>query len=107
MVIPAPRRWLSPVVVGSVALGAGRLAMMPGVPLWDTSLSSNDRTRLDPDLGDVYRVIHRFLPTRPVYVIRIKPSEIAGIAERYVVRQIDGFDPRMLGRVLSRRESGA
>jgi Protein O-mannosyl-transferase TMEM260-like len=63
----------------------------------------DDRTRLDLDLGDVYQVIDRFLPTRPVYVIRVEPSEIAGIAQRYVVEQIDGFDPSMLGRVIRPR----
>jgi Protein O-mannosyl-transferase TMEM260-like len=66
----------------------------------------DDRTRLDLDLGDVYQVIDRFLPTRPVYVIRIEPSEIRGIAERYVVEQIDGFDTSLLGRVIRRREAG-
>ena len=66
----------------------------------------DDRTRLDLDLGDVYQVIDRFLPTRPVYVIRIEPSEIRGIAERYVVEQIDGFDTSLLGRVIRSREAG-
>lgn len=66
----------------------------------------DDRTRLDLDLGDVYQVIDRFLPTRPVYVIRIEPTEIRSIAERYVVEQIDGFDTSLLGRVIRRREAG-
>jgi hypothetical protein len=66
----------------------------------------DDRTRLDEDLGDIYDVIDRFLPTRPVYVIRIEPAEIAGVADRYVVQQIDGFDPSMLARVISPRQAG-
>jgi hypothetical protein len=65
----------------------------------------DDRTRLDLGLGDVYHVIDHFLPTRPVYVIRVEPSEIAGIAERYVVEQLVGFDASMLARVIRRREA--
>ena len=83
-------------------------------PLWYAQLIEgrrpdifiiDDRTRLDLHLGDVYDVIDRFLPTRPVYVIRVEPAEIAGIAERYVVEQLVGFDPSMLARVLRRREA--
>ena len=66
----------------------------------------DDRTRLDRNIGDVYAVIERYLPTRPVYVIRIEPSEIVGIRERYVLDQIDGFDPSMLARVVRPREAG-
>ena len=65
----------------------------------------DDRTRLDRDIGDVYDVIELYLPTRPVYVIRIEPAEIVGIRERYVLDQIDGFDPSNLARVISRREA--
>jgi hypothetical protein len=57
------------------------------------------------NLGDVYHVIDRYLPTRPVYVIRVEPSEIAGITERYVVEQLVGFDPSTLARIVSRREA--
>ncbi len=64
----------------------------------------DDRTRLDQNLGDIYDVIDRNLPTRPVYVIRIEPSEIAGIAERYETQPLGGFDPSMLSRVIRRRE---
>jgi hypothetical protein len=64
----------------------------------------DDRTRLDQNLGDIYDVIDRNLPTRPVYVIRIEPSEIAGIAERYETQPIGAFDPSMLSRVIRRRE---
>jgi transmembrane protein TMEM260 (protein O-mannosyltransferase) len=65
----------------------------------------DDRTRLDMNLGDVYHVIDRYLPTRPVYVIRVEPSEIAGITERYVVEQLVGFDPSTLARIVRRREA--
>jgi hypothetical protein len=66
----------------------------------------DDRTRLDQNLGDIYDVIDRNLPDRPVYVIRIEPAEIAGIAQRYVTEPIGGFDPSMLARVIRRREAG-
>ena len=66
----------------------------------------DDRTRLDRDLGDIYDVIDLYLPSRPVYVIRVEPAEIAGVRDRYVLEQIDGFDPSMLARVISRREAG-
>ncbi len=65
----------------------------------------DDRTRLDRDLGDIYDVIDRYLPSRPVYVIRVEPPEIAGVADRYVLQLIDGFDPSMLARVVSQREA--
>jgi hypothetical protein len=66
----------------------------------------DDRTRLDRDLGDIYDVIDANLPQRPVYVIRIEPPEVAGVASRYVLEQIEGFDPTMLARVIGRREAG-
>ena len=65
----------------------------------------DDRTRLDRNLGDIYDVIDRYLPTRPVYVIRIEPSEIAGVTERYETQRLGGFDPSMLARVIRRREA--
>ena len=67
----------------------------------------DDRTRLDENLGDIYDVIDRNLPTRPVYVIRVEPSEIAGIAERYEIQPLGGFDPSMLARVIRPREAAA
>ena len=66
----------------------------------------DDRTRLDQNLGDIYDVIDTNLPHRPVYVIRIEPAEIAGIAKRYVTEPIGGFDPSMLARVIRPREAG-
>jgi len=65
----------------------------------------DDRTRLDENLGDIYDVIDRYLPTRPVYVIRVEPSEIAGVAERYETQPLGGFDPSMVERVIRRREA--
>ena len=64
----------------------------------------DDRTRLDQNLGDIYDVIDRNLPARPVYVIRVEPSEIAGIAERYETEPLGAFDPSMIARVIRRRE---
>ncbi|HXS70158.1 MAG TPA: DUF2723 domain-containing protein [Patescibacteria group bacterium] len=83
-------------------------------PLWYAQLIEgrrpdisiiDDRTRLDQNLGDIYDVIDRNLPTRPVYVIRVEPSEIAGIAERYETQPLGGFDPSMLARVIRKREA--
>jgi transmembrane protein TMEM260 (protein O-mannosyltransferase) len=66
----------------------------------------DDRTRLDQNLGDIYDVIDSNLPTRPVYVIRIEPAEIARVEQRYVTEPINGFDPSMLARVIRPREAG-
>jgi hypothetical protein len=83
-------------------------------PLWYAQLIEgrrpdisiiDDRTRLDQNLGDIYDVIDRNLPTRPVYVIRVEPSEIAGIADSYETQPLGGFDPSMLARVIRKREA--
>jgi hypothetical protein len=66
----------------------------------------DDRTRLDRNIGDVYDVIDLYLPTRPVYVIRIEPAEIVGVRDRYVIDQIDGFDASTLARIVRPREAG-
>jgi hypothetical protein len=63
----------------------------------------DDRTRLDRNLGDVTDVIDANLPTRPVYVIRIDPVEIAELASRYYVEYLDGPDAASLTWVLARR----
>ncbi|MEO5883970.1 MAG: hypothetical protein ABIQ58_00430 [Candidatus Limnocylindrales bacterium] len=47
------------------------------------------------------------LPTRPVYVIRDDPSEIARLADRYVLRPIGGPDARFLTRIVARSKAGA
>lgn len=67
----------------------------------------DDRTRLDEDLGDIYDVIDANLPTRPVYVIRADPREVRELGLRYRLDPIDGFDARMLTRVLGPREPAA
>ena len=64
----------------------------------------DDRTRLDERLGDVTDVIDAYLPTRPVYVIRVDPADIALLEQRYVLQYLDGPDARYLTRVVSRRE---
>jgi hypothetical protein len=66
----------------------------------------DDRTRLDQGLGDVTDVIDANLPTRPVYVIRFDPTEIATLDRRYVLELVDAGDPSLLSRVVSRREAG-
>ncbi|MEA2577213.1 MAG: hypothetical protein QOD78_801 [Chloroflexota bacterium] len=65
----------------------------------------DDRTRLDEGLGDVTDVIDAYLPTRPVYVIRVDPADLALLERRYVLQFLDGPDARYLTRVVSRRES--
>ena len=50
----------------------------------------DDRTRLDQGLGDVTDVIDANLPTRPVYVIRVDPAELATLERRYVLEPVDG-----------------
>ncbi|MEA2613058.1 MAG: hypothetical protein QOI52_1017, partial [Chloroflexota bacterium] len=45
------------------------------------------------------------LPTRPVYVIRVDPADLALLERRYVLQFLDGPDARYLTRVVSRRES--
>jgi hypothetical protein len=83
-------------------------------PLWYAQLVEgrrpdidiiDDRTRLDRNLGDIYDVIDANLPTRPVYVIRVDPVEIAGLRERYVFDVIDGTEARVLTRIAGRREA--
>jgi len=63
----------------------------------------DDRTRLDRNLGEVTDVIDANLPTRPVYVIRIDPVEIAQLASRYYLEYLDGPDAASLTWVLGRR----
>jgi hypothetical protein len=43
----------------------------------------DDRTRLDRNLGGLHHVIDANLPSRPVYVIRADPAEIADLNEHY------------------------
>lgn len=63
----------------------------------------DDRTRLDRNLGDLDDVIDANLPTRPVYVIRQDPAEIAALERDYVLEPIDGPTAGWLTRVVARR----
>ncbi len=67
----------------------------------------DDRTRLDQDLGDITDVIDANLPTRPVYVIRADPDELAELAERYELEYLDGPDATGLTRVVGPRVAGS
>ncbi len=67
----------------------------------------DDRTRLDQELGDINDVIDANLASRPVYVIRIDRSEVAGLAERYDLEHLDGADAATLTRVIGRRGVGS
>jgi hypothetical protein len=80
-------------------------------PLWYAQLIQDrganiriidDRTRLDENLGDVTAVIDAYLPSRPVYVIRIEAAEIALIERRYSLVYLDGFNATGLTQVLPR-----
>ncbi|HET7030426.1 MAG TPA: DUF2723 domain-containing protein [Candidatus Limnocylindrales bacterium] len=48
----------------------------------------DDRTRLDYDLGELDQVIARYLPARPVYLIRNGDSELPALAGRYDVTPV-------------------
>jgi Protein of unknown function (DUF2723) len=80
-------------------------------PLWYAQLVEDrrpdiriidDRTRLDENLGDVSAVIDAYLPSRPVYVIRIEPPEIALLERRYGLVYLDGLDATGLTQVFAR-----
>jgi hypothetical protein len=62
----------------------------------------DDRTRLDEDLGSLEDVIEANLDTRPVYLIRLSPLEIAALSERYVIENVE--TPGNLYRVVRRME---
>jgi hypothetical protein len=62
----------------------------------------DDRTRLDYRLGDVTDVIDRYLPTRPVYVIR-PPDQVVALAQRYDLQPIPDLVGSGLAQVLDRR----
>jgi Protein of unknown function (DUF2723) len=66
----------------------------------------DDRTRLDQGLGDITDVIDAYLPSRPVYVIRVDPVELATLERRYVLEPVDDADPSLLARVVAQREAG-
>ena len=67
----------------------------------------DDRTRLDQELGDINDVIDANLASRPVYVIRIDPSEVEALAARYELEYLDGANASSLTRVIGRRQAGS
>ncbi len=81
-------------------------------PLWYAQLIQDrrpdidiidDRTRLDRNLGDITDVIDANLPTRPVYVIRLDPLEIATLERRYDLVYLDGSSAMGLTQVIGPR----
>jgi hypothetical protein len=48
----------------------------------------DDRNRLDYDLGELDQVIARYLPTRPVYLIRNGDSELPALVGKYTVTPV-------------------
>ena len=65
----------------------------------------DDRTRLDEDLGDINDVIDANLPSRPVYVIRDDPAEIAGAEPSAIdLEPVLGPTAASLMRVVGPRE---
>jgi hypothetical protein len=48
----------------------------------------DDRNRLDYDLGDLDQVIARYLPTRPVYLVRNGDSELPALVGTYTVTPV-------------------
>jgi hypothetical protein len=59
----------------------------------------DDRNRLDYALGELDQVIARYLPTRPVYLIRNGDSELPSLAGRYTVTPVGLQDAPNLLRV--------
>lgn len=67
----------------------------------------DDRTRLDENLGGLDDVIDANLGRRPVYVLRLDPREVQGLAERYQLDYIDGVDATALTRVVALKDPAA
>ncbi|HEY4189500.1 MAG TPA: DUF2723 domain-containing protein, partial [Candidatus Limnocylindrales bacterium] len=67
----------------------------------------DDRTRLDENLGSIEDVIDANLGKRPVYVIRLDPSEVAALARRYDLEYVDGYDATGLTRVIGPRAAAS
>jgi hypothetical protein len=85
-------------------------------PLWYAQLVEgrrpdlwivDDRTRLDLDLGEVPDVIDANLPRRPVYVIRVRPDELAALGAAYELEPIPVPVGDVPWRVLRARTVGA
>jgi hypothetical protein len=64
----------------------------------------DDRTRLDENLGGLEDVIDANLGRRPVYVLRLDPREVSGLADRYQLDYIDGTDATQLTKVNALRD---
>jgi hypothetical protein len=64
----------------------------------------DDRTRLDRDYGEVPDVIDRFLPSRPVYVMRASGYDLAPLIRRYELEALPGETLRNVYRVLGLKE---
>ena len=67
----------------------------------------DDRTRLDAGLGELNDVIDANLGSRPVYVIRSDPAEVAALSARYRLRPLDGPVGFRLTLVVSRLGTGS
>ncbi len=67
----------------------------------------DDRTRLDEGLGDITDVIDAYLGSRPVYVIRSDPDEVARLSARYRLEPVDGAVGFGLTRVTGRLGAGS
>jgi hypothetical protein len=63
----------------------------------------DDRTRLDLEYGEVPDVIDRYLGERPVYVIRVKDSDIQSLAQQYAIEPVGR--PGNVFRVTGRLEN--
>jgi Protein of unknown function (DUF2723) len=60
----------------------------------------DDRNRLDQNLGDLDQVIARYLPTRPVYLIRNGTSELPAVQAHYRIEPIGAAYASTVLRVL-------
>jgi hypothetical protein len=67
----------------------------------------DDRTRLDLNLGDVTDVVEAELGRRPVYLVRLDPSEIVRLEARYELERIQMPTEQPLLRVVGRRAAQA
>lgn len=87
-------RWLDAVLAAFAPNAVVVSWWSASTPLWYAQLVEgrrpdlwivDDRTRLDLGLGEVTDVIDANLPSRPVYVIRVHPDELAALGAAYVL----------------------
>jgi len=64
----------------------------------------DDRTLLDRDYGEVPDVIDRFLPSRPVYVMRASGFDLGPLLRRYELEALPGDTLRNVYRVVGLKE---